>query len=305
MENVNVKNVKEDKTEVRITVIDWGNMNVKFWGADAKGSFNSRISNDYQSYEEGFERIELDGRTTYFEIGELQKEFNKCAKDYLPQLLYAICRANNKEDFICTHLTLLLPTVQMQNKTQLIDKLKNQEFTFQYNGKDRIVKIYDVMILPEGYISFFSLSSEDKRGSIAIVDIGSRTVNLAVLISGKIEKLNTIKLGSYDFYSKIKNIENSKGEDYVEEDMERLINEHIVKVYQKQYAEFLNEIMNSIKPYVNLKTYKVIFTGGTSLMLQEYINKLPLPNFKIHENALNSNVIGAMEASKVTWGASA
>lgn len=305
MENVNVKNVKEDKTEVRITVIDWGNMNVKFWGADTKGRFSSRISNDYQSYEEGFERIELDGRITYFGIGELQKEFNKCAKDYLPQLLYAICRANSNEDLVYTNLTLLLPTVQMQNKTQLIDKLKNQEFSFQYNGKDRIVKIYDVMILPEGYISFLSLSSEDKKGSIAIVDIGSRTVNLAVLISGKIEKLNTIKLGSYDFYSKIKNIENSKGEDYIEEDMERLINEHIVKVYQKDYAKFLNEIMNSIKPYVNLKTYKVIFTGGTSLMLAEYINQLKLPKFKIHEDALNSNVIGAMEASKITWGASA
>lgn len=305
MENTNVKNVKEDKTEARITVIDWGNMNVKFWGADAKGRFSSRISNDYQSYEEGFERIELDGRITYFGIGELQKEFNKCAKDYLPQLLYAICRANSNEDLVCTNLTLLLPTVQMQNKTQLIDKLKNQEFSFQYNGKDRIVKIYDVRILPEGYISFFSLSSEDKKGSIAIVDIGSRTVNLAVLISGKIEKLNTIKLGSYDFYSKIKNIENSKGEDYVEEDMERLINEHIVKVYQKDYAKFLNEIINSIKPYVNLKTYKVIFTGGTSLMLQDYISKLPLPNFKIHEDAVNSNLIGAMEASKITWGASA
>ena len=57
--------------------------------------------------------------------------------------------------------------------------------------------------------------------------------------------------------------------------------------------------MDAIKPLVNLATYKVIFTGGTSLMLQEYINKLTLPNFKIHEDALNSNIIGAMEASKI------
>jgi plasmid segregation protein ParM len=288
-------------TGTRLTVVDWGNMAVKYIGTDSRGSFSSRISNDYQAYEEGFQRIEIDGRISYFEIGELQKEYNKCEKDFIPQLLYSICRGNNKEEIIETNLSLLLPTIQMQNKPKLIEKLKNKEFSFKYNGKDRVVKIMDVMILPEGYISYFSLSDEDKTGSIAIIDIGSRTVNLAVLHNGKVEKLNTVKLGSYDFYSKIKNIENAKGEDFIEEDIQRLIDESVIKIYQKQYAEFLNEILNSIKSYVNLKTYKCIFTGGTSLMLQEYISKLPLPSFKIHEDALNSNVNGALEASKLAW----
>ncbi|APM41176.1 heat-shock protein Hsp70 [Clostridium kluyveri] len=271
-----------------------------------KGVCSSRISTDYEAYDEGFQRIEYNDQTIYFEIGEIQKELNKAEKGYIvPQILYALCKANPKEQIVETNLTLLLPIIQMQTKTKLINKFKNQEFTFKYNGEDRIISIKDVLILPEGYSTYFSLSSEDKKGSIVIVDIGSRTVNLAVLINGKIEKLNTITLGSYNFFQKIKNIENAKGQNFVEEDIKRLIDEGFIKVYQKQYIEFLNNILDSIKPLINLSTYKVIFTGGTSLMLQEYINQLKLPKFKIHEDALNSNVIGAMEASKITWGASA
>ena len=284
-----------------VVVIDQGNWNTKWINNKGiKGVFSSRVSSEYQSYEEGFQRIEYNEQTIFFEVGQIQKEFNKIEKWCLiPQILYTLCKANPGQEIIESNITLLLPAIQMQNKTRLIDKLKNKEFNFKYNGKEILASIHNVLILPEGYVSYFSLNSEDKKGSVALVDIGSRTVNLVVLHNGKIEKLNTITLGSYNFFQKIKNIENAKGENFVEEDIKRLIDEGIIKVYQKQYAEFLNNILDAIKPLVNLATYKVIFTGGTSLMLQEYINKLTLPNFKIHEDALNSNIIGAMEASKI------
>ena len=284
-----------------VVVIDQGNWNTKWINNKGiKGVFSSRVSSEYQSYEEGFQRIEYNEQTIFFEVGQIQKEFNKIEKWCLiPQILYTLCKANPGKEIIESNITLLLPAIQMQNKTRLIDKLKNKEFNFKYNGKEILASIHNVLILPEGYVSYFSLNSEDKKGSVALVDIGSRTVNLVVLHNGKIEKLNTITLGSYNFFQKIKNIENAKGENFVEEDIKRLIDEGIIKVYQKQYAEFLNNILDAIKPLVNLATYKVIFTGGTSLMLQEYINKLTLPNFKIHEDALNSNIIGAMEASKI------
>ncbi|WP_338433393.1 ParM/StbA family protein [Clostridium tyrobutyricum] len=284
-----------------VVVIDQGNWNTKWINNKGiKGVFSSRVSSEYQSYEEGFQRIEYNEQTIFFEVGQIQKEFNKVEKWCLiPQILYTLCKANPGKEIIESNITLLLPAIQMQNKTRLIDKLKNKEFNFKYNGKEILASIHNVLILPEGYVSYFSLNSEDKKGSVALVDIGSRTVNLVVLHNGKIEKLNTITLGSYNFFQKIKNIENAKGENFVEEDIKRLIDEGIIKVYQKQYAEFLNNILDAIKPLVNLATYKVIFTGGTSLMLQEYINKLTLPNFKIHEDALNSNIIGAMEASKI------
>lgn len=287
--------------ENRITIVDLGNFNIKYIGEDDEGMFSSKISTDYQSYPDAFQRIELDGQTTYIAIGELNREFNKCERQYLPQLLYAICKANKSLEIMEVNLTLLLPIIQMENKTKLIENLKDKEFTIKFNGLERIIHINDVLVLPEGYCSYFSLSSEEKQGDLVIIDAGSRTINVCVLEDGKIQKLNTVKLGSFDFYSKIKSIENAKGCDYTEEDIQRLINNGTVKVYQKRYGEFLNEILNSIKPYVQISTYHTIFTGGTSLMLEEYINKLPLPNFKIHEDPLSSNVIGAKAASELVW----
>lgn len=189
----------------------------------------------------------------------------------------------------------------MKNKTRLIETLKGENFKFKFNGIDREIKINDLMVLPEGYASYYSLDIENKKGDVCILDLGSRTINICVLENAKIVKTNTIKLGSFDFYSKIKSLENAKGEDYIEEDIQRLIDNGLIKVDSKQYIEFLSDILNAVKPYVNLKTYNTIFTGGTSLMLKEYIEKLPLNKFKVHPNALTSNVDGAMEASKKVW----
>lgn len=283
----------------KITVVDLGNINVKYIG-DNKGKFSSKITNDYQSYEEGFQRIEYNGITTYIGIGELSREFNKAERDYMAQLLYALGKAN-AADIKETNLTLLLPIIQMKNKAKLVDALKGKPFNFKFNGEDRNIKINDLMVLPEGYASYYSLEDDDRKGDVCIIDLGSRTINICVLENAKIVKTNTIKLGSFDFYSKIKAIENAKGEDFTEEDVQRLIDNGIIKVEPKQYIEFLGDILNTVKPYVNLKTYNTIFTGGTSLMLKEYISKLKLNKFKVHQNALTSNVDGALEASKKVW----
>lgn len=285
--------------EIKSTIIDLGNINVKFIG-DNKGKFSSKITNDYQSYEEGFQRIEYNGTKTYIGIGELSREFNKADRDYMAQLLYGIGKANTA-DTTETNLTLLLPIIQMKNKAKLVAALKEKTFNFKFNGEDRSIKINDLLVLPEGYASYYSLDIEDRKGDVCILDIGSRTINICVLENGKIAKTNTIKLGSFDFYSKIKAIENAKGEDFTEEDVQRLIDNGLIKIESKQYIEFLGDILNLVKPYVNLKTYNTIFTGGTSLMLKDYITKLPLSKFKIHQNAETSNVDGALEAAKKVW----
>lgn len=284
---------------MKITVVDLGNINVKYEG-DNKGKFSSKITNDYQAYEEGFQRVEYNGIKTYIGIGELSREFNKAERDYMAQLLYALAKANT-EDTKETKLTLLLPIIQMKNKAKLVEALKGKTFEFKFNGEDRNIKINDLLVLPEGYATYYSLEDEDKKGDTCIIDLGSRTINICVLENGKIVTMNTVKLGSFDFYSKIKSIENGKGEDFVEEDIQRLIDNGIIKVEPKQYEEFLNDILNVVKPYVSIKTYNTIFTGGTSLMLKDYIAKRKLGKFKIHANALTSNVDGALEASKKVW----
>ncbi|AKA70168.1 ParM/StbA family protein [Clostridium scatologenes] len=292
-------NTKEEG--IRITCIDLGNMNIKYIGQSGKGDFSSKISTDYKAYEEGYQRIQQDDKITYIGIGSLSREFNKVDRDYTSQLLYALAKANNDIDIIETNLTLLLPAGQMDNKGKIIEMLKGKEFNFKFNGVDKMVKVHKIMVLPEGYASFYSLSEEDKDKDICILDLGSRTINICCMINGEIETLTTVKYGSFDFYTKIKNLE--KGEDYKEEDIPRLIKNGTIKVIEKSYKEFRDDILNYIKPYVNIKTYqKIVLTGGTSLMLEKELDgKVLKVDYEVNEDALNSNIKGAYEASKIMW----
>lgn len=299
--NPNTNNAAIKDEGVRITNIDLGNMNIKYYGQAGDGVFSSKISTDSKPYEEGFQRIELDGRKTYIGVGELSREFSKAERDYIPQLLYAICKANSDTEIIDTNLSLLLPSLQMTNKNKLIESLKNKDFSFKFNDKDRVISIKDLLILPEGYVSYFDLTEEERKQDICIIEIGSRTINICTIIEGKIENMNTVKYGSLDFYSKIKNIEAGKGEDYTEEDIERLIKRGTIKVTKKLYEEFLNDILNYVKAYVNIKNYDTYFTGGTSLMLRTHIEE-KCKDSKIMDKPLTSNLNGSIVASKKVWG---
>jgi len=298
--NVITSEVNNNAGAVRITNVDLGNMNIKYHGQAGDSVFSSKISTDSRPYEDGFQRVELDGRKTYIGVGELSREFSKSDRDYIPQLLYAICKANSDAEIIDTNLSLLLPSLQMTNKHKLVETLKNKDFSFKFNGKDRVVSIKDLLILPEGYISYFDLSDEERKQDLCIIEIGSRTINICTIIEGKIEDMNTVKYGSLDFYTKIKNIEAGKGEDYTEEDIERLIKRGTIKVTKKLYEEFLNDILNYVKAYVNIKNFDTYFTGGTSLMLKPYIEE-KCKECKLFAKPLTSNLNGSIVASKTVW----
>lgn len=287
------------QNESKITVLDMGNYSIKYIGA-SKGKFSAKYTTDYQSYEDSFQRVTINGFTTYLTIGEFSKEYDKSSKEnFIPQLMYAICMANALKSTIETNLCLMLPIVQMANKNRLLEIInRHKDLEFKFNGKDRTVNIQDTLILPEGYTSYFSLTSEQKEGDICILDLGSRTINIAIFENGKIVKLQTVKLGSYDFYTKIKNKENK---DYTEEDIQRLIDNKIITLDPKEYVSFLSSILNAVKAYVNINTYKVYWTGGTSLMLKPYIEKLSLRSSSVLKNSETSNVDGALEAAKKVW----
>lgn len=298
--NVITSEVNNNVGEIRITNLDLGNMNIKYHGQAGNGVFPSKISTDPKPYEEGFQRIEIEGRKTFIGVGEISREFSKAERDYVPQLLYGICKANSDIDIIQTNLSLLLPSLQMPNKGKLIETLKNKEFSFKFNGKDRIVSIKDLLVLPEGYVSYFDLPEEERKQDIAIIEVGSRTINICTIIQGTIDEMHTVKYGSLDFFTKIKNIEAGKGEDYVEEDIERLIKRGTIKVTKKSYEEFLNDILNYVKAYINIKNYNTWFSGGTSLMLKPYIEE-KCKECKLFANPLTSNLNGSIVASKKVW----
>ena len=165
------------------------------------------------------------------------------------------------------------------------------------NGVARTININKVVVLAEGFISQYML--ENNRDDILIIDIGSRTINYATIIDGKTEYNYTEKLGVLDLYSNIKDIENSKGEDYIEEDIERLIKNGRIVVDAKVYLAFLKLILNRIQAKVNIKNYKVYFVGGGALMLKDYIES-NTPAIVLND-AQFTNVLAAHKVAEIGW----
>ncbi|WP_294364253.1 ParM/StbA family protein [uncultured Clostridium sp.] len=275
-------------------IVDLGNYSTKYLGEN-KGMFSSKISTAFNPNGEVYERVEFNGITTYITVGQLEREYSKANKNYMPILLYAISKATTDTNI---NLCLLLPVNQLPNKQRMIDELKGKSFEFKVKDITRKVYIHNVAVLPEGYVSYYSIDNPD-NDDILIIDVGSRTVNYASFIEGKIEKNFTNRIGVFEFYSKVKEIENSKGEDLVEEDIERLIKRGRIEVSHDMYLDFLKDILNYTKGQINIKNYTVYFTGGGAMMLEEYI-KSNTP-CKIHEDAVYSNVIGAYNICKQVW----
>lgn len=287
-----------------ITVVDLGNYNVKAMNSLAvKSIFKSNISRDYESYPDAFKHIKIDGEYTYFEKGHFSMEYIKTKKDYTAQLMYSIASLNEEVDEIKTNLTLLLPISEIQEKNKYIDGIKGKTFDCSVKLKTKRNKkiiIEDVMVLPEGYVIYFKLGEKYKTSSIVIIDIGGRTTNLVAMVNGEPKVLKTLKIGALDFYAKIRELHADK--EYNLEDIERLIKEGKIVVTDKQIAQFANDILNQIKQHIKLEHYEhVLFAGGGALIIEKIIKDILPDNCEIVDGPLESNMEGAMEASKLAW----
>lgn len=285
-------------------VVDLGNYNIKYYG-DRKGSFSAKYSTKFNPNEEMYERIQVDGQTVFIGIGSLSLEFNKIKKNYLGQLLYGINLATNESDI---NLCLLLPVVQIPNKYDMINKLRGTTFNCVINGNPRTININKVAVLPEGYCGYYSfdenentLLNEDTllNTDALIIDIGSRTLNFAAFCNGKLVESFTEKLGVFNLYSTIKDIQNSTGTAYVEEDIERLIANNKINVDSRIYQDFYDDVINRAKAKVNIETFKVYFVGGGALLLKDIIEANMTA--VVHPEAQYANIIGAYRLCQSVW----
>ena len=279
-------------------VVDLGNYNIKYYG-DRKGSFSAKYSTKFNPNEEMYERIQVDGQTVFIGIGSLSLEFNKIKKNYLGQLLYGINLATNESDI---NLCLLLPVVQIPNKYDMINKLRGTTFNCIINGNPRTININKVAVLPEGYCGYYSFDENENtvlNEDTLIIDIGSRTLNFAAFCNGKLVESFTEKLGVFNLYSTIKDIQNSTGTAYVEEEIERLIANNKINVDSRIYQDFYDDVINRAKAKVNVETFKVYFIGGGALILKDIIEANMTA--VVHPEAQYANIIGAHRLCQSVW----
>lgn len=302
--NINNKIIENGANENKVCVVDLGNYNVKAINNKRKQiSFQSNLSRDYETFPDGFKYVLLDGEYTFFEKGNFNLEYIKTQKNYTSQLLYAISLLHEDEEIIETNLVLLLPISEMQEKQKYINDLKDKEFEFTVRTnkkKDKIIKINDVFVTPEGYSSYFTLNDNVKDSNLLLIDVGGRSSDVIALEHGKPQVLKTYHIGILDLYMKLQNINADK--EYKLEEIRGAIDRGYIKVTKKQLASFTQDIINEIKIDVNLSHFdNVVWTGGASKVIEEIINDILPKQCYLHENPLYSNIFGALEVGKIAF----
>ena len=279
--------------------IDLGNYFLKYKSDEVMDKISARATKEFNPNPTYFDRVEIAGQEiVYIGTGDISREFNKVNKEFwVEQVLFCVSKCI-KENYKNINLSLLLPINQLQQKDKYIQQFKNKKYEATINGVSRVFYFNEISVLPEGICSYYTLGNiKDK--DILILDIGSRTLNVAVFEQGKMMKNFTEKLGSFDLLTRIKNIEMANGSDYTEEEIERLIRNGNITVARETYLMFLKDVLNKIKSQVNIKTYKTYITGGGSLLLKPFINGIPV---EVMKDAEFSNVNGGKILSDKVWG---
>lgn len=228
-------------------------------------------------------------------------EFNKNKKNYMPNLLYAI-EKSLKGDAKNINLVLGVPVENFGVGNDFKKDLEDKEFEYSFNNNKRTVKINKVAVVGEAISSFYVLPPEERSGDVMIIDIGGRTINVVTFRNGKIEHKKQINTGMLDFYDKVKSRHNSiNGTNLETEQMFSYIKKKMVKVDHEDEILFLKDAFNRIKQVADINFYKLFFTGGGSITLEDSIKELE-PRANIMDNALFTNVNGNKAIAEAQWG---
>ena len=286
--------VSVTKQNITNLMVDLGNANIK---TNTGIVFSSRFSHGKPINPLGESVITFNGESYTMEHGYFDNKFNKAKKNFMPNLLYAIIRSSDvkQEDF---NLMLNYPVDNAAVSSEFKELLSNKEFKVNYQkgskSIDRTIRIHNVNLVPECVASYYTLNSNQRAEDLMIIDIGSRTTNVAVFTKRKLIEKFTIPLGSIDLFSTIMTRwNNDNGDNKQIEDIERLIDIGYITDTEVEEMQFLDDIMNQIDRRVDRKTYINYYTGGTSLRLQFLIENYVEPNGTLMDNPLFSNVNGS------------
>lgn len=305
--------VLEEKGEVNrmenIMAIDLGNNNVKVAINGQVFSFVNKIERwDNVETLGDNEYIKMNDDFNYYIISNIDTKFEKSAskkdKNFIPTLNYAIIKALVEagvsiEDKIEVDLALLTPINQSEEKSEYIDKIKNNSDNIvecRVNGKEYManIKINNVVPVLEGCSSAFLL---DNLSTInTLIDVGSRTINIAKIVKGKFSTIECLEdIGSFNYYQSLVSKINNR--DITINNIQEMIEVGLAnhdKDLLKSYLKKVLEESNKVSKF-NISN-NVYFTGGTVKLFKDNGLNFEKGNIKIMENSCFTNVLGALKA---------
>lgn len=276
--------------------VDLGNFNIK---TSEDVCFVSTYTSEKQINPSMEQMIGFNGIEYCMEKGTFDKEYNKAAKDYLPNLLYAIVRSTDEEEI---NLVLGLPITQLAKSEELKKDLEGKTFEFEYNEDPKKVTINKLAIVAEGLSSFYALSERERAQDLTIIDIGGKTTNIVTMVDKKVHDKDTLTYGILSLYKDICDVVNNDGGRLEEEKVNIKLKWKELDKYEEQInylkVKFIDRIKNDLKDIEVAP--KIIFAGGGSDFIGELLTE-HFSNSKLIEDPVFSNVKGNLNLANKQW----
>lgn len=288
--------------------VDLGNNNVKVAVNGQAFSFVNKIERlDNAEALADNEYIKMNDDYNYYILSNIDSKFEKSSskkdKNFIPTLNYAIIKGLVEAgievgDKIEVDLALLTPINQAGEKEEYIEKIKNNADNIvecRVNGKEYVVNIKINNVIPalEGCTSAFLL--EDLSGINTIVDVGSKTINIAKIVKGKFSNINCLEdMGSFNYYQTLVNKVNDR--DITIDNIQDLIEVGLANHDKDLLKAYLKKVLEESNKVSKFKTNNNVFvTGGTVELFKKNGLNFEKGNIKVMENPVYSNVLGALK----------
>lgn len=237
-------------------------------------------------------RVNFDDVDYIIGEGNREVEINKASREHNLIFIYTLIALSTEN--ISNEIAVGLPLGQYKSNKDEYKKyiMANNSKTFMINGKIRTIKITDVKVFPEG------LASVPVGYNGVVVDIGGRTTDICLLENRKVVNPLTKAKGILNLYSDIVNFANEKYSlDLQQEEGERVLKGLTVdgelvdnKFAKDIMAEFVDDIVNTLKLNYSIKTNNLLLTGGGAEICERAF-KNRIKQTKKLENATFSNAV--------------
>lgn len=239
--------------------------------------------------------IEIDEITYQVGTGKGTVDFNKI-NSVLTKACFLTCICKNTNRTKVEVATGLLIGQYKQQKEELRNTLM-QKFNIKYEGKEREIDVVNVKVYPQGIAALYAYQIP---GDAIIVDIGYRTVDIALYQNKSIAECKTIYKGVLSLYGQIIQEINSKFDMALEnDDGEKILNNGL-KIYgEVQDIDFIRpickshvgEILDELILNFPYKTTPVYLIGGGAKMLGGVFQNR-LGNALVLKNSQFANAVG-------------
>lgn len=211
----------------------------------------------------------------------------------------AISAAEIKKEEVDVILASGLPIMYFGKlKKEFKEHFIRDNIKFSYNGVNYKINIKENFVFPQAYSSFLINYSKYKDyGNMVAVDIGGYTVDIVKVENGVLDvsSCTSLPYGSIKLYNQIRqemlresiNITESQIQDVILNNKPLFLDDVVVSMIKNKSAKYVNNLLTELQEYnFELKINPVLFLGGASLLLKEYIennSKVTYSEFQIDE----------------------